>query len=353
MKFLQAIVILSAFMLVFAACKKTAEPIIIIAASEGAKLQLNGIAGTESGSSAANSVYVDFSTDKATTALRAGWDLGFYAGADFRVILNNTTSATAKGLTKNDLTQVGAADTVGLNKLAIGFDVTAYALVDNVQGDITKTVIAAVSSTDADNKVYIVNRGTGGGVAARDWYKIRILRRGNGYVLQYAKLAETTFKTLDITKDPDYHFQYASFDNGIVSVEPPKSQWDFVWSYMMFQTALSPTEMIPYASSDFITINYRNGVQVAEVLTASGGSYADFNDSKIASVSFASTVDAMGTKWRTASPTAGQSGVKTDRFYVLKDASGNVYKFKFMSFHGDDGGTRGKPEFEYKLVKKA
>jgi hypothetical protein len=348
---LKATILFLAFSAAFTACKKNNDTIIVVPASDGAKLQLNGLVGSETGSNAGNSVYVDLSTDKATAVQRASWDLGLYTGPDFRVILNNTTSATGKATSQTDITKVGIADTLGLNKLAIGYDAASFALIDDVAGDLSKTLIAAVSATDADNKVYIINRGTGGGIAARDWYKIRILRSGTGYKLQYAKLDAATFSTIDVVKSAGYDFQYVSFDNGPVKVSPEKTQWDFVWSYTIFQTPYM-SGYIPYASSDFITVNFRNGVQVAEVLTSAGGSYDDFKESNIASLTFTAGVDALGTKWRTASATAGQSGVKTDRFYVLKDPSGNIYKIKFLSFHADDGGTRGKPEFEYKLVKK-
>lgn len=333
-----------------AACKKNNDTIIVVPPSDGTQLQLKGLIANEAGSSAGNSVYVDLSTATQVVAARNSWDLGFYTGSDFRVILNNTTSATAKMINKNDLAQVGTADTVGLNKLAIGYDAASLALIDDIRGNLSKTVIAAVSETATDNKVYIVNCGTGGSVAARSFYKIRVLRKGTGYTLQYAKLEETTFKTIDVTKDSQYDFSYVSFDNGLVKVAPEKGNWDFVWGYTMFETALGAT-MIPYASSDFITINSRNGVQVSEVLTSTV-SYADFKDSMLTKITFSAAIDSLGTRWRTASATAGQSGVKKDRFYVIKDAAGNYYKLKFMSFHGDDGGTRGKPELEYKLVKK-
>ncbi|WP_255157753.1 HmuY family protein [Siphonobacter sp. BAB-5385] len=44
--------------------------------------------------------------------------------------------------------------------------------------------------------------------------------------------------------------------------------------------------------------------------------------------------------------------MKTDRFYVIKDAAGNVYKLKFINYTSTDGGERGYPNIEYKLVKK-
>ncbi|MFN3381839.1 MAG: HmuY family protein [Runella zeae] len=45
--------------------------------------------------------------------------------------------------------------------------------------------------------------------------------------------------------------------------------------------------------------------------------------------------------------------MKTDRFYIIKDPNGNYYKLKFISFHPSEGGTRGRPIIDYKLVKKA
>jgi len=323
--------------------------------SAGSTLTLNGIVGTELGSAARNGFYIDLSNNKATAVNRTSWDFGFYAGSQFRVILNNTTSASAKALDKTDLKTVVAADTVPASDWTVGaYDAKEWALLDDVTGDITKTVIAEVSATDADNKVYIVNRGTGGSIPARPWLKIRVLRKSDGYTLQYARITDTDFKTIDIAKDSQYNFVYVSVDGNSASkvdVEPPKSEWDIKWGYQLSQTALAPGVMIPYASSDFVTINYLAGVEAAEVLTTTV-SYDAFAESNIAGAEFKKTYDVIGTNWRTASPTAGASGVKTDRFYVVKDAAGNVYKLKFIRFHADDGGTRGKPEFEYKLVKK-
>ena len=323
--------------------------------SDGSELTLNGIIGTEVGTAARNSIYVDFSNNETTPIDRASWDFGFYTGDLFRVILNNTTSASAKVLDKTDLKAVVAADTVPSSDWTVGtFNPSELALVDGVSGDVTKTVMAEVSATDADNKVYIVNRGVGGAIPARPWLKIRTIRKGNGYTLQYARITDTEFKSIDIEKDDSYNFVYVSVDGNSakkVAVEPQKANWDIKWGYHMSQTPLSPGVMIPYASSDFVTINHIAGVEAAEVLT-SAVSYDAFAESNIAAAEFKSTVDVIGTNWRTASSKAGESGVKNDRFYVIKDLAGNVYKLRFLRFHPDEGGTRGKPELEYKLVKK-
>ncbi|PYF74223.1 HmuY family protein [Pedobacter nutrimenti] len=341
---------LSAAML---SCKKDNDPIVVVPPpSDGSKLTLNGLIGAEAGSSAGNSVFVDFSADKQTAVARASWDLGFYSGTDFKVILNHSMGATAIALDKNDLTKVTAADTTALaldNTLAIGQGAGGFATIDPVEGGVAAylagTVIKTVSATDADNKVYIVNRGAAGTTENRGWQKIRVIRNGNGYTLQYAKINETTFKTLAVNKDAAFNFKYISFVKGAVEVEPAKANWDIQWGLSTYKASAT----IPYTFSDFVLINFVGGVQAAEVLT-SKVSYADFKESDLASATFVADRDAIAGKWRITSGTP--LGVKTDRFYVVKDPSGNVYKLKFVSFISNDGGERGKPVIEYKLVKK-
>jgi len=307
--------------------------------STGSELTLNG---GEGGSAAINSVYVDLSANGQTAVKRTSWDLGFYSGADFRVILNNTTAASVVAVNKTDINAVTATD-VTLANLELGQGKGSFAIIDDVNGDLSKTAIPAISATDSENKVYVISRanGTGATPLAADVYKIRVLRNGTtGYTLQYAKLTETTFKTLTITKNAVSNFSFISFDTGAVSVEPAKDRWDFVWGYSIYFTGT-----LPYAFSDLVFVNHLGGVTTAEVV----GSYDAYAEANIATTTFSNSRNTIGSNWRV---TQGTVGVKTDRFYVIKDAAGNVYKLKFISFTTQDGGTRGYPKIQYALVKK-
>ena len=313
--------------------------------SEGTAIQLNGLIDKESGASAGNSVFLHLSSNTQTPVARDSWDLGFNSGAEFRVIINNTNVASAIEVNKNDINTVTAAD-LDITKLGLGQGVGTFALFDDVTGDLNKTVIKEVSATDADNKVYVINRagGTGAVLPADQLYKVRILRKGTGYTLQYAKLTETTFKTLDIAKDASYNFQFASLVKGTaVNVEPAKARWDIVWGYSIYYTGTTP-----YAFSDLVFLNKYAGITAAEVLTTTA-TYDAFAESNLAGITFSADRDVIGSKWRA---TTGTVGVKTDRFYLIKDSSGNVYKLRFVSFHASDSGERGRPKLEYKLVKK-
>lgn len=326
--------------------------------SDGSQLTLKGIAGTEAGSSALNSVFVDLSSNTQTGVKRNSWVLGFSSAADFRVKLNSTNGTSAIKLAgKTDLNAVTTSD-VKLDDLAIQLGVAEapgvnpFINIDNVYGDVTKDVIANVSATDAENPVYVVNPegGSHSSVLSLDnLIKIRVLRKGSGYTLQYAKLKDATFKTLDITKDASNNFVHLAIADvaTVVNVEPAKAKWDFVWTWSVYYGMQGPAAF-PYGFSDVVFINNLAGVQAALVSTATV-SYADYKDTNIASTSFKAERNIIGSDWRSTSPA---TGVKTDRFYVIKDGSGNVYKLRFVSMGAGDSGKRGEPVIEYKLVKK-
>lgn len=328
-----------------------------IPASDGTSLTLNG---GEGGSDAENIVFVDLSGENQESAKRASWDLGFYAGNQFRVILNSSKGAvTALSTGQTDINAVNESN-VDVSDLAFGLSFAtmdvfgSFDLADDTTGNLARTAIAEISA--GDNPVYLVNTVPGTTVSADNVWKIKVSRSGNGYTLQYAKLSASTTQSIDIQKDDTYNFQFFSFTGGLVPVEPKKSEWDFSWGYTLYFTLFNGNP-VPYGFSDFVKLNTLTGVQAALVLTADVA-YTDFNESNLAGISFSSSQNSIGEGWRSTS--GAQAGVKTDRYYLIKDASGNIYKLRFNSMGAipsgqtapADGGTRGYPELEYKLVKR-
>src|SRR5688572_27197162 len=119
----------------FSSCEKDSAAPPPPPPSDGTSFKLNGGTG---GSNAVNSVYVDLSTDKQDSVKRTSWDLGFYSGSDFRVIINNTTAASIVATAKSDITTIVAADTVGFaDSLTLGQGFGSMAIIDNVDGDLT------------------------------------------------------------------------------------------------------------------------------------------------------------------------------------------------------------------------
>lgn len=306
------------------------------------------------GATYGNKVFIDVSTNRQTPVLRTSWDLGFYSGSDFRVILNSSVGMMAKQIDKTDLNTVTVADTAGLtNEVAFSqtMPTTAQlAYIDYPDGDLTRTAIAEIASNDADNKVYIVNRGKGVGSPAPDrgWKKIRIIRNAaGGYTLQHADIDATTFQSIDINKNTDYFFNYVSFENGSVDVEPKKTKWDITWTYFSNVTSFGTGE-VPYMFQDVILIN-RN-VSVAKVMTATIA-YDDFDAADLAAIptaDWSNKQNAIGPDWRSGGgPTTGPA-VRTDRYYIIQDGDGHHYKLRFTGL--TDNGERGYPSFEAVLL---
>ena len=153
-----------------------------------------------------NQVYIDLSTENQTSIKRDSWDLGFYGGSDFRVDINGSIYMAAGVIDSNSIDSVTQEDIEAIqDQVAVGtFDPANEAYVDNPDGDINKTAIAPISEIDNNNKVYLLNLGykvgtddpNPGSVSIagdpRGWKKIRVLRNGDGYLLQYANIEDTS-----------------------------------------------------------------------------------------------------------------------------------------------------------------
>ncbi|RYU97130.1 HmuY family protein [Emticicia agri] len=314
--------------------------------STGSTLTLEGKTAE---SNYTNAVYADLSANTSTAVNRKSWNLGFYQGGQFRVILNPGYQSSAAPTAKTDIAAVTLADTTSVPNLdfAPGGEGT-LALADSWDGDLTKTVFAEVSATEAQNKVYLVSFE--GSKTKSKWFKVKVNRNGEGYKVQFARIGETTIQTVDIAKNADVNFTFLSLETGkTAEVEPRKVNWDIQWGYSTSNAGTVPPT--PYWFQDFVLLNYAAGAEAAEVLESTV-TYANYAEANIATTTFVKTRDAIGSKWRSTAP-GTTAGIRKDRFYVIKDPLGNIYKLKFVSMGlAADGGERGKPVIEYKLVKK-
>lgn len=319
------------------------------------------LAAATGGATQPNQVYVDLSSGGLTTVPRVSWDLGFYAGSDFRIVLNSSLKMAAKALATNNIDEVATED----SSMNIGQGQGNLDYIDDPVGTLDGTAIAAVSDNDDENMVYLVNLGNGpsatqpatgsegsAGGDHRGWKKIRILKSGSDYKLQYADLNATTHQEVTITKNAAYNFTFFSFTTNVVAnVEPQKALWDI--NFTTFTNVVGGTT--PYYYADFIVTNTKGGARSYQVLTSTI-SYDSFTLANVDQNLFTEDQRNIGSNWRSTSVT-GSDGIpvsafalKTDRFYVIKDPSGNIYKIK-MTGGASESGERGYPTFQYALLQ--
>lgn len=318
---------------------------------------LGGVVGAEvGGSTQPNQVFFDFSSNHQEKVSRDAWDLGFYSGNEYRVVINGSIKMAVKQLDTNDITQVVTSDAA----VAVGtFQASNTVYVDNPYGNINGTAIAEISANDEDNKVYLVNLGNqvpttaaaSGSVNtsgdARGWMKIKINRASNGYKLLYAPIDATTFTEKVITKTNSHNFSFFSLVNQqTVNVEPEKNSWDIKFS--TFTNEISGYGS--YFYSDFVLTNSLAGVVAYKVEETSTLTYSSFNSSNVDAALFTTELAkdqrVIGANWRNTQPLQLFNNV----FFVLKDSSGNIYKFKFTQLQDSSTNERGFPKFEYKKL---
>lgn len=328
---------------------------------------LGSLAPNVGGEQQPNKVFIDLSGNRQSFISRSGWDLGFNTDSDkFRVIINSSSGMLARVTTKTDMNAVSASDTVGLgNKLSLPAIFAALfgpppswlsetiGWIDDPAGSLSTTAIAEISATDADNKVYIINRGKNPDGTERGWKKVRILRNGAGYTLQHADIAATSFTSVNVTKDNAYLFNYINFNSGLVEAEPKKDQWDIAFTVFTNTFPSDPSNpsspLVPFEFKDYIIQN-RYEVETAQVLMSSV-SYENFTEANLAGVTFSTSQKAIGSNWRSIpSNSSTPPSLRTDRFYLIKDAAGNIYKLKFTAL--TNAGVRGFPAFDFALVVK-
>lgn len=354
---LKNVIMLAIVAILFSACAEEEEP-FIVPVVEGAVIDAE-----VGGPSQPNQVYVDLSVEETTVVPRNSYDLGFFSGEDFRVVLNNSTSALAYALDKNDLNEVTAEDTLGLGR-KLDVDAIFGALfgppapwindaanwMDHPSGDLERTAIAEVSANASANQVYIINRGNNPDGSKRGWKKLRVLRNGNGYTLAYADINAPNYQTLEIPKRADMRFVQVNFDEGIVEATPASKRWDLAFTTFTTLLPVDATTRIPYSFKDYVITN-SSEVRVANVNTGDIA-YEDFNAGHIAGLAFTSDVAAIGSSWRTvAAPNSGNStGVVEDIFYVIEDTDQNRYKLRFTRMLNPQTGERGYPQLQYNLI---
>ena len=331
---------------------------------EGSVLTLNEKADPTE----ANQFWIDLSSGNMKQTHRELWDLGFYCGDEFRLMLNSSlVMSVGKIENVTDINAVNSETVKDLQDLVQAANFTDNAhYVDNPNGDIVNqtTGIAPISADDSQNNVYLLNMGykTYAGTTSpgtiynigesRGWKKIRILRHSLGYKIQYANLDDSSYNEFIISKDSEYNYRFFSFTTGsYADIQPKKKEWDLCYTVFTNLT-INPSNNLDtsYIYPDIVLHNILGGASVYEVSIAAGQGESAYNNFKKEDVDGSKFISndqrTIGSNWRTTTGTNGAE-VYSNKFYVLKDSDGFYFKIRFLRMK-DDQNNRGFPQFEYK-----
>ncbi len=295
-----------------------------------------------------NQVFIDLSKQSLTTVQKDTWDLAFSTGADFRVMLNYATYSMARATDQTDLAEISDILVTANYKTEMSPGITNSQYMDDPAGNLTKTAISEISAADANNMVYVINRGQFDGVE-RGFMKIRITQSGSDYVITYGNINDTDgFTSVTIPKTTDHEFVYFSLDTGIVDVAPADAQWDFAMTTFLNEFENNDGDVFTYRFNDF-SINNHNHVKMAKVDVTESLTYDTYTTENLATTTLANDRLAIGSSWRKFDFATFTFAVNADVFYIIEDTEGNTYKLKFTKMLNATG-DRGYPEFVYELL---
>ncbi|BDD08436.1 hypothetical protein FUAX_08680 [Fulvitalea axinellae] len=292
--------------------------------------------------------YFDLSANRQWSKEANSWDLMFTNGSDFVVKLNYSNSVRAVSVGKSDFSAITEQDiTDAKAKIPGGFS-DPITSIDSETGSLDETAVAPISVTATENMVHLL-RFPGQEANTFTWKLAKFYRKNGGYVITHKMPEESTTKTLDVPKNADKgDFTHVSIkSNEIVDLVP--ANWDIAFTRMSVRLNMGGTS-IAYEYKDYVI--HGSGCSSAIVTLGEGqeldSEFKAFDKTKAEALELSSVQNTIGSQWRSL----GMNGasIKTDRFFVLKDASGNYYKLRFISLT-NDGGERGYPKFEYRLLQ--
>jgi hypothetical protein len=306
-----------------------------------------------------NQVFIDLSTAISTVVPRTKWDLAFATGSEYTVAINYAAYMSARPTDQNDLAEINSTLVNEDYKaaMATGPDCNVE-WIDDPSGDLSKTAFGTISTTEANNMVFVINRGymeNGMEKIERGFVKVRVTREAENYVVSYGDIDDETFTTVTIAKDPAYNFVFFSFDDGLVNIEPEKGLWDVVMTTGTLLTAFGPGELVPYNFKDLgLTNQQEMKIKAVEITTEI--TYDGFDLDAAKTLTLESNRTGIGSSWRkfNGSQTDPGYNVAEDIFYVIEDPDQNFYKLKYTKMHcitAGCAGERGYPEFTYELLK--
>jgi len=178
------------------------------------------------------------------------------------------------------------------------------------------------------------------------YFKFKITNfDSTSYTIAYTGLSENSGNEITVKKDDQYNFIYFSFINGIIDVEPRKSEWDILFTrYRYIYKAYNPD------GSDFLYLV--SGVLTNPHNTKSAGdsvnfrNFKTFNLDSLAVMDVNSNLDNIGFNWKTVDIQTGNYKVNDKMIYVIKDQKDIYWKLHFYSFVNNLG-EKGNPYFRF------
>lgn len=209
----------------------------------------------------------------------------------------------------------------------------------------------AIDLRTLPSPVYLLDRGpVYHNNQSNRYLKVQFLSAGaTSYTFQYSAPDGTTGQTVTVPRSDTASCTYFHFENGVVAVAPTADRWDLVLTRYTTVFPDQPPEFRYYSVTGALT-HRLNGVEAYEVAGEAflAHPYDSVSEAFAAGVAWSPAANVLGYDWKRFDFEAGFV-MNEDRYYLLRDEAGAVYKFRFVSFLNDTG-EKGYPAFLYQRL---
>ncbi len=260
-----------------------------------------------------------------TTNSKMDWDVRFWSEPETDALqLNFAKSMSAYRTGETDFDKI--QDTAGF-KNGRKFDAPS--------GNLDST---AVTATD---EIYIIDMGFAPDGTHVGFYKLKVLKDGNRFQLQYGTLKSNDPEEIELEPDLNTDFTYFSMTaSKQVYPEPQKGEYDLLFTQY---THLFQEPFMPYLVVGCVT---RPKIRSGEINSIP---FEEISIEDTSHVHFSTAQNFIGYDWKEFDLNENTYTIDTERVFIIQYQSGLYYKLHFLDFL-DVEGNRGAPTFSFKVL---
>ena len=190
--------------------------------------------------------------------------------------------------------------------------------------------------------IYIVDRGTDEDGKAVGLKKVTFgLQDINTYLVRFANLDGSNEQTVSIQKDTTITNVCFSFDDGIANIQPPKEDWDLLFTKYSTMLTTNEGEPYPYLVTGVLLNSFKSSAALDTI-----NSFETISFEMAELQEYSTSQDIIGYHWKEYDFDNDRYITLSDNTYFLKTSVGFYYKIRFIDFYNSTG-ERGYPTFEF------
>jgi len=180
-------------------------------------------------------------------------------------------------------------------------------------------------------------------------FKILSINDENNILIQIGRLNDSEGTIHQLTRNSSTNYLYLSAKNGLVNVEPPKENWDVLFTrYRHIFYGVNPDGSdLPYYVNGVLLNPYQT-LGAADTLTPRVFDDLELEEA-LEAYELTSQRDIIGYHWKEVNINNAEYTVLPERVYLVKDQESRLWKIHFVNFYSNNG-QKGKPQFEFQRL---